>query len=52
MFRYFGPPGTGKTTTLINQVEKALAAGVLPNQIGFFARSIVDSLSGFQLGNN
>ena len=37
MFRYFGPPGTGKTTTLINQVEKALAAGVLPNQIGFFS---------------
>jgi superfamily I DNA/RNA helicase len=37
MFRYFGPPGTGKTTTLINQVEKALGAGVLPNQIGFFS---------------
>ena len=37
MFRYFGPPGTGKTTTLLNHVEKLLADGTPPNQIGYFA---------------
>jgi len=37
MFRYFGPPGTGKTTTLLNHVEQLLAEGTSPNQIGYFA---------------
>ena len=37
MFRYFGPPGTGKTTTLLKQVDKLLAEGVSPNEIGYFA---------------
>ena len=37
MFRYFGPPGTGKTTTLLNQVDKLLAEGMSPNEIGYFA---------------
>jgi DNA helicase-2/ATP-dependent DNA helicase PcrA len=37
MFRYFGPPGTGKTTTLLNQVDNLLASGMAPNSIGYFA---------------
>ena len=37
MFRYFGPPGTGKTTTLLNQVDSSLSSGILPEDIGYFA---------------
>ena len=37
MLRYFGPPGTGKTTTLLNEVESCLTKGVSPNDIGYFA---------------
>jgi DNA helicase-2/ATP-dependent DNA helicase PcrA len=37
MFRYFGPPGTGKTTTLLNQVDTLLSGGMSPNDIGYFA---------------
>lgn len=37
MFRIFGPPGTGKTTTLLNMVDKAMESGVPSSQIGFFA---------------
>jgi ATP-dependent DNA helicase UvrD/PcrA len=32
-----GPPGTGKTTSLINRVEDALARGVPPDRIGYFS---------------
>lgn len=32
-----GPPGTGKTTTLIARVEDALARGVPPDRIGYFS---------------
>jgi len=37
MFRYFGPPGTGKTTTLLNQVDALLSGGMSPSDIGYFA---------------
>ena len=37
MFRIFGPPGTGKTTTLLNMVDDALERGVPSNTIAFLA---------------
>ena len=37
MFRIFGPPGTGKTTTLLNMLDKALDSGVSSNSIAFLA---------------
>ncbi len=33
----FGPPGTGKTTYLLGQVEAALGAGMNPERIGYVA---------------
>jgi DNA helicase II / ATP-dependent DNA helicase PcrA len=32
---YFGPPGTGKTTTLLQRLEEHLRAGVPPDRIAF-----------------
>ena len=30
-----GPPGTGKTTTLLNILEEEIESGILPERIGF-----------------
>lgn len=35
--KVFGPPGSGKTTFLLNVVEKELGEGVAPQNIGYFA---------------
>ena len=37
MTKVFGPPGSGKTTFLLNVVEKELADNTLSSQIGYFS---------------
>ena len=37
IYKVFGPPGTGKTTYLLNTVERHLEQGTLPLSIGYFA---------------
>ena len=32
-----GPPGTGKTTTLLNLVDRVYTDGIRPKQIGYFS---------------
>lgn len=38
--KIFGPPGTGKTTTLLNVLEQALAEGIDPSRIGYIAFTV------------
>jgi DNA helicase-2/ATP-dependent DNA helicase PcrA len=35
--KVFGPPGSGKTTYLLNQVEQELSDGISPGRIGYFS---------------
>jgi len=35
--KVFGPPGTGKTTLLLNQVKEALKFGIRSDEIGYFS---------------
>jgi len=37
VFRIFGPPGTGKTTKMLDMVDRALGDGVPSNKIAFLA---------------
>ena len=32
-----GPPGTGKTTTILNEIDRLLSHGVDPSEIGFYS---------------
>ena len=44
----FGPPGTGKTQTLLQKVADALQKGVKPERIGYVSfskRANVEALS-------
>ena len=36
-YKVIGPPGTGKTRRLLNEVQKYVKKGVSVNRIGYFA---------------
>jgi DNA helicase-2/ATP-dependent DNA helicase PcrA len=38
--KLFGPPGTGKTTALLNELEKEIGAGVQPERIAFMSFTV------------
>lgn len=35
--KIIGPPGTGKTETLIRRIEAELAAGIAPSRLGYYS---------------
>ena len=35
--KIIGPPGTGKTETLIRRIEVKLAAGIAPSRLGYYS---------------
>ncbi len=35
--KIIGPPGTGKTETLIRRIEVELAAGIAPSRLGYYS---------------
>ena len=35
--KFFGPPGTGKTTTLLKKIEEHLDQGTDPDRIAFIS---------------
>jgi superfamily I DNA/RNA helicase len=43
--KIFGPPGTGKTTTLLNRLDKWFSKGVLPREVAYlsFTNKAVDT---------
>lgn len=44
----FGPPGTGKTRTMLDVVDREIGAGILPSRIAFvsFTRRSIEEASG------
>ena len=38
--KYFGPPGTGKTTTLLRHIEQHIDEGISPERIAFISFSV------------
>ena len=40
VIKYFGPPGTGKTTKLLGLVENHLEGGIQPDEMAFISYSV------------
>ena len=46
--KFFGPPGTGKTTTLLKKIEEHLDQGTAPDRIAFISFSVKAAEEGKQ----
>jgi len=49
--KIFGPPGTGKTTKLLNRVERYLERGIKPYEIAYFSftrKAVKEAIDRFQ----